>query len=151
MCVCKADSFHLCWGPGFLVVSAEADSAHGAHTVVLAAPVREIVVVPFLQDVMRSSVVGLLIHHPPTNKGRGVSCFRCCTTDVCFVTDRWISQIRWDVTLTLPRARGWRRLCWGCSGSTGWGYRPGSPSSYRRIQHAQTAELWLGCCPKQED
>lgn len=55
------------------MVSAEADSAHGAHTVVLAAPVREIVVVPFLQDVMRSSVVGLLVHHPPTNKGTSVS------------------------------------------------------------------------------
>lgn len=44
--------------------SAEADSAHWAHRAALAAPVREVVVVSFLQDVMRSSVVGLLIDHP---------------------------------------------------------------------------------------
>ena len=48
----------------------EADSAHRAHSVVLAAPVREVVVVALLQDVMRSSVVWLLIHHPPTHTGR---------------------------------------------------------------------------------
>ena len=45
----------------------EADSANGAHGAVLAAPVGEVVVVSFLQDVVRSSVVGLLIHHPPVH------------------------------------------------------------------------------------
>lgn len=52
----------------------EADSAHGAHGVVLAAPVREVVVITLLQDVMRSSVVRLLVHHPPKNRGGGGQC-----------------------------------------------------------------------------
>lgn len=44
----------------------EADSSHGAHSVVLAAPVGEVVVIPPLQDVMRTPVVWLLVHHPPS-------------------------------------------------------------------------------------
>lgn len=49
--------------------------------------------------------------------------------------------------LTLLQARELRRLCWGCSDSSGWECRPGSPSSYRKSFLAQTAELWRGCCP----
>lgn len=50
--------------------SVEADPAHGAHRVVLAAPVGEAVVIALLQDVVRSSVVGLLVHDPPEVTGQ---------------------------------------------------------------------------------
>lgn len=48
--------------------SGEADSPHGAHGAVLAPPVREVVVVPLLQDVVGAAVVGLLVHGPPAHR-----------------------------------------------------------------------------------
>jgi len=54
-------------GPGL----GEADPAHGAHGAVLAAPVRVVVVVLLLQDVVGPPVVGLLVHGPPAHKAYG--------------------------------------------------------------------------------
>lgn len=43
---------------------AEADTANRADGAVLSTPVREVIVVLLLQDVMRSSVVWFLVRHP---------------------------------------------------------------------------------------
>lgn len=51
--------------------SVEANSPHRANGAVLAAPVREVVVITLLQDVVGSSVVGLLIHRPPVYTEEG--------------------------------------------------------------------------------
>lgn len=64
MYVCEADSSCVCVSEASRSL-VEADSAHGAHSVVLAAPVGEVVVVTLLQDVMSPPVVWLLVHHPP--------------------------------------------------------------------------------------
>lgn len=44
--------------------SAESNTTHGADGAVLSPPVRKVVVVFLLQDVVLSSVVGFLVHHP---------------------------------------------------------------------------------------
>lgn len=44
--------------------SAESNATHGADSAVLSPPVREVIVVLLLQDVVGSSVVGLLVDHP---------------------------------------------------------------------------------------
>lgn len=62
--MCEADSSHVCVSKESWSLI-EADSAHGAHGVVLAAPVGEVIVITLLQDVMRPPVVWLLVHHPP--------------------------------------------------------------------------------------
>ena len=49
--------------------------------------------------------------------------------------------------LTLHQGPGWRRLCSGCDGSSGWGCHPGHLFSYQRSQPSQTVGPWEGCCP----
>lgn len=137
-----ADSFPKWVRVQILVVSVEADSSHWAHRVVLTSPVWEVVVISLFQDVMRSSVVGLLVHHPAGNT------LRSDTSAFVHVGNSNPSfQHLPSDALTLLPGLGWRRPCWGCSGSSGWECRPGSPSSSQRIQRAQTAEPWLRCCP----
>lgn len=68
-----ADYFHVASSQRLVGSLVEADSTHGAHGVVLAAPVREVAVIAPLQDVMRTPVVWLLVHHPPSKQAGALS------------------------------------------------------------------------------
>lgn len=46
---------------------AETDSTHGSNVAVLATPVGGVVEVSFLQDVVGTPVIGLLVNHPTGN------------------------------------------------------------------------------------
>ena len=50
------------------MVLVEADSTHGSNGAVLATPVGGVIEVTFLQDVVGTSVIGLLVNHPTMEK-----------------------------------------------------------------------------------
>ena len=50
------------------MVLVEADSTHGSNGAVLATPVRGVVEVTFLEDVVGTSVIGLLVNYPTVER-----------------------------------------------------------------------------------